>query len=198
LPRIASTGAVVQHVDADDPVGSRPAQLLGGDEVDRAVVLEGGDARAPNRADQRALDLAPRQILRMDDPPLGVASFARQVIPRVVPAGEFGPELDQLPHALRTFADTDLDGLPAAKPRPGHQRVFDVLGEGVLVGEHARDAALGVLSVRLAQHALAEQRHAAELRRLARERQPRRAAAQYDEIKHAHQSPRRTSPAWDA
>ncbi len=68
------------------------------------------------------------------------------------------------------LADHHLDDLPIAQRAAGGERVGDVVLEAVLRIEHAGDAALGVVAVRLQQAVLGDHQHGQ--RRIDRHRRP--------------------------
>ena len=67
--------------------------------------------------------------------------------------------VDQLVDPLGRFADDHLDDLRVAQPAAGGERVGDVVLEAVLGIEHAGDAPLGVVAVRLSQPVLGDHQH---------------------------------------
>src|SRR5438105_746028 len=82
--------------------------------------------------------------------PLRMSALAGEVIPqRRRVASELGAQLDQLAHARRSLFDGGADGALATQARAGDERVLYVLVQAVLGGEHGRDTALRMGSVRL-------------------------------------------------
>ncbi len=168
--------------------------------VEHADVLRGRDG-----LDQRALDLATGHVARVDDAASAVAALevqielgrirrpgggqARARLVRVgAPLRAIEMRAVALEHAdaVGRLADTELDRTRMAHPCAGHQRVPHVLLERVVLVEHSRDAALGVLRVRLVPGPLRDDDDLSVGGRFERKRQPGDAAADDKEVTRQH------------
>ena len=143
-------------VDVQD-IGAQAAVLLqraafdlgGGDQVDGDVVfVDLYIGVLADRLHQGPLDFAAGDVLGMQDAPGAVAPFAGQVVVDPPVGGELDPPFDQVADGLRPFLHHHPDHILVADAGPGHQGVFDMGVEGVLVGKDRGDAALGVLGGR--------------------------------------------------
>ena len=157
------------------------------------MVLKNLDVRlARNGVQQRALDFATRHVLRVQNPPLGMAAFATKVelFAAVFTGrgafGKFHAERDQLRDARRPFLDDRAHDVFLAQTRARRERVAHVRLEGILLARHRRDAALRVIRVRLRAILFGDDGHAPARRDLERERQPRDAATENEKIKLLH------------
>jgi hypothetical protein len=148
------------------------------------VVLEDFDA-GPRRhgVEQGAFDLAPGDVLGVEDAPFGMAAFLAQIqLARAIGArhftlGKLHAQLDQFGDPGRPLLHDGADDLFLAKPRAGFERVAHVHLEGILLTGHGSDAALGVVGVGLGAVFLGDDGHSAVRRNLQREEQPGDAAA---------------------
>src|SRR5439155_753954 len=94
------------------------------------------------RLQEGPLHFHPGEIGGMDDAPLRVPAFAREMVAELRRvARELRSQVDQLPHAGRAFGDRDADGPFAAEPASCGECVLDVLLEAVLRTENRRAAA---------------------------------------------------------
>jgi len=100
------------------------------------VILEELHSRRGGGAEQGALDFHPGEVGGVHHAPLGMPALAREVVPeRRGVARELRSQLDQLPHAPRSFSDGDAHRFLATQSRAGHERVVDVLLVAVLWAE---------------------------------------------------------------
>ena len=81
-------------------------------------------------------------------------------------------------------------------PAPAVERVAHVQLERILLARHRRDAALGVVGVRLRAVLLGDDGHAPVRRDLQREEQPRDAAAENEKVKLFHFAVSRDNVEW--
>mmetsp|Transcript_37468 Transcript_37468/g.94563 ORF Transcript_37468/g.94563 Transcript_37468/m.94563 type:complete len:610 (-) Transcript_37468:711-2540(-) len=117
--------ALVQHVGAK---AVRHALVLVRHQVHRQVVLKEADVGVRARGgQQRALNLAPRQVRRVHHAPLGVAALLGQVQAAVLVARELGAHLHQLQHTRRPLAAHHLHGLRVVEEGASDDGVTHVL-----------------------------------------------------------------------
>ena len=142
--------------------------------------MRGFSAMAASNA---PLDLAPGHVGGVHDAPRAVPAFARQVELDVGLLRSRGTarRFAQRRDALGPLAHTQIDDHVVAEPGARRHRVGHVRLEGVPFVEHAGDAPLRVLGVRLVALALGDDEHVAVCRRLEREGEPSDAAAD-DEV----------------
>ena len=99
---------------------------------------------------------------------------------------ELGPELHQLPDALRPFGDEHAHGVLVAQARARDERILHVQLD-VIVGRHdARDAALRPVGVAVRAVLLSDQGNAALLGGAEGEGESGAAAAEHEEVKVRH------------
>ena len=117
---------------------------------------------------------------------LAEIKLSAAVLVQRVPLGKFHPQFDQLRNPRRAFPDDGADDLFLAQPRARRERVAHVRLKRILLARHRRDAALGVIGVRLRAVLFGDDGHAPARRDLQREGQPRDAAAENEKIKLFH------------
>src|SRR5262249_6402934 len=126
----------------------------------------------------------------VQDAPPGVPALLAEVVLAVLGVAaqvEVGPQRDQVPDAVRSLADDDLDGVAMAEAVARHQRVLDVLLEAVVGAPHRRAPALRVAARALRQPVLRDQEHAAGPRTSKCTGEARDAAAEDEEVAlHGH------------
>ena len=142
--------AHVEQVGPQHPVWDRwgqPAPSCDGvlgDEVHRDQAFHQfdigllGDGRQ-ERADQ----LGPSQVIRVQDAPCAVATLAVQAVVSLT-LGEVHPELDELANAVRTLPHRLFHGLALAQTGTCDKGVPNVRLGGVVGVPHGRDSPLGV------------------------------------------------------
>ena len=146
--------------------------------------------QARTRFEQRALDLAARDVAGVHDAPLAVPALAPEIELAVRRARKFGAELHEPAHGVGALAHAELDDHVVAEPGARRHRVLDVLFERVVGREHGGDAALrpargGV--VRAAR--LVTDHDLAVTRRAQGEGEPGDAAAEHEKVGDDRQSP---------
>ena len=127
------------------------------------------DNRRSGRAhggDQSALDLGSGRVAaRVQDAGVGVCCLETLAELTVFVAIERDPERDKLPDPLRALRRKYPHRCLVAEPRPGDERVVDVVFDAV-IGEHdSRDPALRVARVGVLQNVFGDDCHAAAARR---------------------------------
>ena len=129
-----------------------------GDEVDGVAVWQQFDIRVRLRAfDQHRLDRAPGGIGGMDDAPMRMAAFAREVVGRIAAGGlarEGDTERFQPVDALRAMLDGESDDVGVTETRPRIERIVDMGVEAVAAVQYSGDAALGVPGIAFRQRTL--------------------------------------------
>ena len=119
----------------------------------------------------------------MHHAPLGMPALAREVVPeRRGVARELRSQLDQFPHAPRSFSDGDAHRFLAAQSRAGHERVVDVLLVAVLWAEDGRNPSLGICGVALRPASLGEQGNGPVPGRLYSEGKPSNSRAEHEVV----------------
>ena len=114
----------------------------------------------------RPLDHGPHHFLAggvaqgVDDAVVAVAPFAAQRQLRRAPRRTACPSAISSSNPLGRLADDHLDDVAIAQVAAGRQRVGHVVLEAVFRVEHAGDAPLGVVAVRLPQAVLGDHQHA--------------------------------------
>ena len=148
------------------------------------MIFERADIAAGARSlGQRAHDLLPGQVLRVQDPAMAMAALASEIVfvfAAVLDSGEAGAEANQIAHHFGTVAHDTLDRGGIAQPRSRAQSVGDVRLEGVIDAPHARDSALRVIGVGLGAAGLGENGDRAGFRGGEGEHQARDSAADYE------------------
>ena len=184
---------LVEHVAPQATIFRGKTQLRARDEVHRHVALEDADIRMRgDRLQQRAFDLPPGGILRVEHPALGMAALLAQIqFGRAVAGRDFAfVEVDAQVHQLldpgRAFADHHPHRCLVTQAGARLERVRDVQREAVLGARDAGHAALRPGGVRVGRGAFGDDGHVAECRGLQRETQPRHAAADDDKIEALH------------
>ena len=139
-----------RRAPAPVPDQGAPASSLVREQVDREAVLpDPGIGPGAGLLDHGAHHLAAGGVAQgVDDPGVRVPPFERQR-DLAVHLIEVRPPLDQLGDPPRRLADDHGDDLGVAEPLARRDRVGDVVVEGVLGIEHARDPPLGVGAVAL-------------------------------------------------
>ena len=147
-------------------LGRLHAQLVGGDQVNGAMVFEQADVGVgAHLFFQRHLHGVPGGIGRVDDAALAVSAFAGQM------KTQFGCGVARKRHAL---LDQPFDGFAAvlddiargalvAQAAAGDQGVFDVLLVAVARVQHGRDPALRPVAGAIEQRAFGNDRDSARL-----------------------------------
>jgi hypothetical protein len=115
---------------------------------------------------QDALHFGPGHVLGVNHPPVRMAAFPAQIIAVVRADIEMGPQVDQLPDALRTLADHQLDDIRVGQAFPGGEGVLDVIFKPVIRPQDRGDAALGHLGGGVRQAPLGHQIDPGKLRHL--------------------------------
>ena len=170
-------------------------QLLRGNQIDGDMIFKDLDARPlSDGREQRALNFPAGDILGVQDATLRVSPFPTQIqFPRPIrtgnfPLGKLHSQLDQFGDSLGPFLDDRANHFFFAQSSAGLQRVADVQLERILLRRDRRDAALGVVRVRLGAIFLRDDGHAPVRRDLQREGQARDAAAEDEKIELLHSS----------
>ena len=177
----------VQRVQAQAAL-ARQAQLAGGDQVHQGVVLEHGDAGgAAHHVDQRLLHGGAGGVGGVHDAPRAVAAFAREV-QVVALQREWHAQAAQPADGLGCVLHHKARGGQVAQARARHQRVLDVGGKAVVVGQHGGNAALRPAAGAVLQLALGDDRHAVRGRQMQCGGEARQAAAhnQYVKVVRCH------------
>ena len=124
-------------------------------QVDGEAVFQHRDVGMPaHRFDERPFDFGPREVFVVEDAVFGVSSFAIEFeapVGRLVEARAPG---DQVADQFRSAPHDQFHGFLVALAGTAHQRVADVLLEGVGFVGHRTDAALGVVGVAFGHFAL--------------------------------------------
>ena len=90
-------------------------------------------------------------VTGMEDSPLAVAAFARQIPRAVALLGEFNSPADEIGDALRSVLANRMHHIALAQPRTGNHRIARVLVETVKRIHHATDSALGEIRIAILQ-----------------------------------------------
>ena len=93
----------------------------------------------------------------MDDPPVAMATFARQM-ERAILACERHAEIDQPCDCVRRMFDDMLDDFAIIQARSGDHRIVDVRVEAITFLEHRGDSALSASARAVAERALCDHR----------------------------------------
>ena len=119
-------------------------QNLGfGDQINGDVVLVQGDIGMPERCfDQGPLDFPAGGVFGVQDPPVAVSTFTRQVILVMIVAAELNAPVDQICHGLGAGFDNKLDDIRVGEIAACNHGVLDVGGKAVLVRKDCRNATL--------------------------------------------------------
>ena len=185
-------GDFIEHVSAQATIFRREAELAGGDQIDRHVILQQLDLRlCADARQQRGLDLKASHVVHMEDAPLRVAAFAPEI--QLAMTGNIAARRNAARVRSARGRVPDLPSPPSrppavAKTRAGLERVLNMQLKGILAAGHAGDAALRPGGVRVDAFAFRDDRDPAVLRRLQRKSQPRDAAPDDDEIEFLHPS----------
>ena len=178
----------LEHIHPKAAVWPIAPDLSGGDEIDRDMVFKYLNVRlGGHRREQGPLDFAARDILRVQDAPLGMAAFFAQVkfAParlRHLPLGKTPPQLDQFSDARRALLDDGAHHVLFAESRPRFQRIAHVHLERILLARHRGDAALGIIGVRFSAVLFRDDGDAPVRRHLQGKRKARDPAAQNEVI----------------
>jgi hypothetical protein len=151
-------------------------------QVHGEAVLQQGHARGPPDAlEQGALDLASRDVARVQDAAVGVAGLQAQVHDRRA-LGEAHAQVLQLAHPLGRLRHGQADDVLVAEAGARHQGVAQVVAHAVRLAHDGGDAALRVVGVGIGGLLLGGQRHGPQAGELARAEQPGDAGAQDQEV----------------
>ena len=137
---------------------------------------------------QRPLDLPPRGVPMVKDPAHGVAALTPERVIAVARACtvalaiELDPELPQGFDGGAAALHHEAHHVLAADAGAGIQGVLDVGLEGVLVGDHCRDATLGEIRRRLNGLLLGDHRGSPVLRDAEGVEEAGDAAAQHEKV----------------
>ena len=97
-------------------------------EIDRKMMLQQPYVRElPRLLHQHPLNLKPRRILMVQNPPLRVCPLHPQLILPALLTVELHPHHYHLLHQLRALRYHHLHNLPVAQTIPRHQRILDML-----------------------------------------------------------------------
>jgi hypothetical protein len=172
----------VEHVGA--PAGKRAPALE--QQIDGQVVLSDDDARlGARRLAERANDLAPGRVERVQDAPFGVAALQPEVVLAIFGIAaqvEVRAERDQVAHAIRALAHDHFHHVPVAEPVSRDECVGDVRLEAVFRAPHRGDTTLRVAAGALGQAVLGDEDDAACAGALQSAGEARDAAAQDQEL----------------
>ena len=108
-----------------------------------------------NRVQQRALDLAARDVLGMQDSSLGMAAFPAKIEFVCAmgrgnfPLGKLHPQFNQFLYPRRAFPDNRANDAFLAQACTRHERVAHVRLERIFLARHRCNTALGIIRVRL-------------------------------------------------
>jgi hypothetical protein len=167
----AAPGLRVEHVGTESAVRARQPCAAGRQQVDGAVVFQQRDVRmCAGSVQKRPLDLTPRGVPVVEDSAHRVAALPPECESSIVLAGIVALAIE-----LDAQLSEGFDGEAAAFHDEAHHvlvaeagaGIHGVLGvglEGVLVGNHRRDAALGEVRRRLRCLLLGDHRHSSVLR----------------------------------
>ena len=159
-----------------------PRDLGFGYQVDGDVVFVDLDVGVfPRRGHQGPFDFAAGHVVGMENPPLAVSPFTGQVV-AVAAGGELYPPVDQVADDLRPFLDHHPHHVFVADAGAGHQGVFDMGIEGVLLGEDRCDATLGIVRGGFGDFPLGDHRDLAVFGRLQRKGETGDTAADDEKI----------------
>ena len=178
---LAASG--VEDVGAERRFGPAEARLARREQVDAAVVLEQVDVGVGARArEQRALDLAAGGVAVVEDAAVRVAALAAEVelavpSPGVARRSKSAPSLSRA-SIIAGRARRRTSPRLAAEPGAGLEGVLHVGLEGVVVGEHRGDPALGPVGGRVRRLLLGDDRDGVRARRRAGRRRARDPAAE--------------------
>ena len=137
-PGLAVVGVEAVHRAARREVG----RVAAGDEVDRDHVGHKGDVGVLRGSGfERLLDCKARSVGDVDDAPVAMPAFTRQV-QRVAFDRERYAQLDQMRDRARRGFDNMLDDVLVVQPCAGDHRIVDVRLETVAFVEHRGDPAL--------------------------------------------------------
>ena len=134
---------LVERIDPPDaPGGGKLFAVTVSDQVDTGAARQQGDVGVIlRRLDQRRLHRPASRIVDMDNPPVRMAAFARQV-ERIGIAVERHAQLAQAVDGLRRAFDHEFDRGQIVQPRASHHRIAHVVFKRVARVEHRRDPAL--------------------------------------------------------
>ncbi len=121
---------------------------------------------------QRAHNLATGEVLRVQDPAMGMAALAAQIVfvlAAFLDAREARTQIDKLADRGWTVAHDGLDRRATAESRAGPHGVIDMGLEGVIDAPDAGDPALRVRGIRFATGGFRQDRNRTGLGRLDRE-----------------------------
>ena len=132
---------------------------------------------------ERAGDLAPRRVARVQHAAHGVRAFTPEGGPAVGVAIEVGAPVEELAHVARPLAHEDLDGRHVAQAGAGLERVVAMQVDAVVGPQRGGNAALRVSGVALGAVGLGDQHDRAVRHQVNGRPQAGDAAADHDEIR---------------
>ena len=146
----------VEHVGPHRPIllgrdlGSLPRQPLLGDDIDGDVIFEDLDILLLTTGlGEGSHNLTTGEIVRVEDAPMAVPPLpVEAVFGTFARPGELDTQRDQILHARWPRANRELNGLPSAQPRPGHQGVSNVVVEVIVIGPDRGDSTLRIRTIR--------------------------------------------------
>ncbi len=175
-------GGFVERIQPQAALAGQP-QLGAGDHIDQRVLLEHRDARrGAHHLDQRFLHGRAGGIGDMRNAPGAVAALACQV-QLLALQREGHAQAAQPADGGGGVFHHEACGCQVAQAGTGHQRVFDVRGKAVVVGQHGGNTALRPAAGAVLQSALGDDSHPVRGRQVQGGGQAGQAAAHNQNVK---------------
>jgi hypothetical protein len=189
LEAVDGSAVGVEHVGPEGSVLAGASDLLRGEEIDGAVILEHGDVGVGSGVlQQHLLDLPPGGVAMVEDTAMGVPPLSAQVEFRLARGSvaargiEDGAQVEQRLDHGRTPLDHVPHHVLVAEAIPRGHGVARVVFEGIVLREDAGDPALGLVGGRVGGLLLGDQRDRPVLGHAQRVEEPGDAAADHQHV----------------
>ncbi len=156
-----ASGNIQQIGTVASPLYPAAVLVVGGDQIDRDVVLEYPDIGvAIELADKRRLDRLPGGIGGVHHSPMAVSALAGQVVTGTSGrrgAGELHAFLEKPADIVRAVLDHHAHDVLVAQPAPGIQGILHMRIDRIPIVQYRRDTPLGIQRVAFLQLAFRHQ-----------------------------------------
>jgi hypothetical protein len=138
----------IQRVGTQATLRAKP-EFFAGDKIQGQIAFPKGNIReAADACQQRFLDSPARGIRHVDNPPVAMSTFSRQVV-LLDPCGTGSPGkidslIDQKGDTLLSPFHYHADDIPVAETSASIQSIFHMGREGVIFMQYHRDPSLGI------------------------------------------------------